>query len=255
MKTTVFFFGIFLSLQGFASNHDDHQQPAAPAQNNCDRLLNPTSEQLNNCFSRFGRSPYRLDLERRAGAADQAERDADEQVLSERSLLVSKTFTRAELDEAFFGQRVIMTKVDRRDRDEATFDADRVCRYLGFVKATDVVVPGIHGEVWSTDTESIRGIVLDHSLNFKPYKKGFLEREHLVKPLERITCFRTIDGSHTPYQHLPSFVIIVNDQLNRAPNHGNTNVNDRPRNTVEDDGRYGDFTSGITSGAAATIER
>ncbi len=254
MKTTIFFLGMILSLQGFANNHDDNK-PAPPAKNNCDRLVDPTAEQLNNCFSRFGRSPYRLDLERRAGLADQAERDADNQVLSERSLLVSKSFTRAEIDEAFFGQRVIISKVNKKDIDEATFDADRVCRYLGFVKATDVVVPGIHGEVWSSDTESIRGIVLDHSLNFKPYKKGFLEREHLVKPLERITCFRTTDGSKTPYQHLPDFVIIVNDRLNRTTDNADTRVNDRPRNAVEDDGRYRDFTSGVSNTPAVTIER
>jgi hypothetical protein len=216
--------------------------------NNCDRLTNPTDAQLDACFERFGKSPYRLDLERRMGAEDRANREARDRVLNERSLLESKTFNRDELDDEFFGQKVIIVRVDNRDADRhhELFDANRVCKYLGYTQAANVVVGDMRAEIWSDNAAAEGGVTLERDLTFKPYSSSFFRGRHLVKPLERITCFRTRDGSTEPLRHVPQRLISVMSSVNRAPRDEDRGIDNGPR-VRGDSNEFNEFTSGITN--------
>lgn len=245
MKKTSLFGALFFLMSAplFAHNHDD-AAPRPLQQNNCDRLVNPTSEALANCLARFGTSEYRRDLERRMAQADDDARAAANRVLTERDLLESETFTRADLDEAFFNQKVIIARVDNRnpDRLHETFSPDLVCQYLGYAKAADVRVgAGFESEIWSDYAGDEGGIILNRQLDFEPYKARFLQGRHLVKPLERITCFKTRDGSTAALRHVPQGVIsVMNLVQNRTDNRG-TNVDDGPRRRGETPAHYNEF--------------
>lgn len=256
-KQFIWAMAITIPMSLWAHDHDTTSRPQSLAQNNCDRLLSPTTEDLDRCFARFGKSPYRLDMERRLAAEERDVRAEADRILNERAQLESHTFTREELDDNFFGQQVIIVRVDRNDasKQEVTFDPNRVCRYLGYNQATDVRVGGLNAEIWSDDTDSVRGVVLKQDLSFEAYRdSGFLNTglfrsAHLVKPLESITCFRTRDGSTAPLRHLPDLIVMTNERVNRAPRENDLHIDQSSR---RNNSSYAPFTSGITNPAHPT---
>lgn len=230
------------------------QSAFALEKNICDKLIEEdraSDEAISDCFKRMGKSKYRKDLEKRLKIEADDRQSEREQIARLRDLLEKREFSEEELKEEFFEQTVIMTKIDRNDPtdEEFAFDADRVCEYLGYAKATKVIVPDIHGEIWAEDAKSVNGITLNSSLQMKDYDPFF--KNHLVKPLKGITCHRTIDGSKEALELLPESATLDNSGARdtKPPRDDETRVDDssrdyRPRQPQYDS--YNPFTSGIS---------
>lgn len=221
--------------------------------NRCDDLAdrdNISDEALARCFEQLGKSPYRIKLEAKLIDEDRSRRDENDRVVRLRDTLESKTFTQEELKQAFFEQSVIMLKIDSKPpyKEEVIFDADRVCDYLYYKKAVKIVVPDMLGEVWASDAKSINGITINRNGKMEDYDPFF--KNHLVRPLTSITCYRTVDGSPEALELLPKLMIEKTD--NRVLNRNNDNenrVNDTSRNhrPPKDENRtYNQFTSGLS---------
>lgn len=245
-------------IMGFIGLGLSVQSAYALEKNICDKLIEEeraSDKAINACFKRMGKSEYRKDLEERLQIEQDERRSERQEIARLRDLLEKKEFSEEELKEEFFEQTVIMTKVDRNDPtdEEFTFKADRVCEYLGYAKASKVVVPDIHGEIWADDAKSVNGITLNSSLQMKDYDPFF--SNHLVKPLKGITCHRTIDGSDEALRLLPESPVLDNSgkRDTRVPRDDETQVDDssrsyQPREPQYDS--YDPFTSGIGSGSS-----
>lgn len=234
------------------------QSAYAKDKNICDKLIeeNRASDQaINDCFKRMGKSDYRKDLEKKLKIEQDERQNERQQIARLRDLLEKRQFSEEEIKEEFFEQTVIMTKTHRNDPtdEDYIFDADRVCEYLGYAKATKVVVPDMHGEIWAEDAKSVNGITLNSSLQMKDYDPFF--NNHLVKPLKGITCHRTTDGSKEALELLPESAVLDNSggRDTRIPRDDETRVDDssrnyRPREPQYD--RYNSFTSGLSEASS-----
>lgn len=230
------------------------QSAYALDKNICDKLIDEdraSDDAISACFKRMGKSDYRKDLERRLKIEEDESRSERQHIARLRDLLEKREFNEEELKEEFFEQTVIMTKIDKNDPtdEELTFDADKVCEYLGYAKASKVVVPDIHGEIWAEDAKRVNGITLTNSLKMKDYDPFW--NKHLVKPLKGITCHRTTDGSKEALELLPESVVLDNTgrRDTRIPRDDETTIDNssrdyRPREPQYEE--YGDFTSGLT---------
>lgn len=245
-------------LMGFIGLGLSIQSAYALEKNFCDKLIEEnrgSDEAINNCFERHGKSEYREDLERRLQIEQDERRSESREIARLRDLLEKREFSEEELKEEFFEQTIIMTKVDRKDPtdEEYVFDANLVCEYLGYAKASKVVVPDMHGEIWAEDAKSVNGIELNSSMQMKDYDPFF--KNHLVKPLKGITCHRTIDGSNEALKLLPDSPVLDNSgkRDTRIPRDDDTRVDNssrsyEPRKPQYD--RYDSFTSGIGQGSS-----
>lgn len=251
MKTTVLKFVIIMNLASMAQAHDHNvHQPPALKKNVCDRLINPSDEELNNCFEDHGRSEWRMQEDQARVALDQARRDLDNTEARERSLIEVQIFSREDLDRRFYGQQVIAVRADlKNDQFEYkdVFDMNRVCTYLGFAQAVDYTIGSMWQEIDSKEAgdEHNRGIVINELGTFRAFRKELFPRNYFVRPLEGITCAKTRDGSTAALKHLPKLELIVDESIGR-PQRTNHGVNDSSRRPVEVDARYSDFTSGRT---------
>jgi hypothetical protein len=259
MKTYLImgFIGLGLSTQSaFAFDIHDRDMGISSVQKNiCDRLIeeNRASEQaINNCLKKNGKSEYRKDLERRLKIEEDDANSERQNVARLRDLLEKRTFSEQELNDKFFEQTIVMTKADRNDPTDVdyVFNANYVCKYLGYARASKVVVPDMHGEIWADQATDSNWITLNSSLQMKDYDPFF--NNHLVKPLKEITCHRTIDGSKEALKLLPDSAKLKTsgEKEARNPRDDDRRIDDssrnyQPRKPKYD--RYNDFTSGLGS--------
>lgn len=231
----------------------------AQQRNRCDDLAdrdNISDEALARCFEQMGKSPYRRDFEARLISEDQDRANERERVVRLRDTLESRTFTKEELKMEFFEQTVMILKIDSKPpyKEEVIFDANRVCEYLGYKKAVKITVPDMLGEVWASDAKSVNGITLNRSGKMEDYSPFF--KNHLVRPLTGITCYRTVDGSPEALELLPKNVTIekTDDRAVNRANNDDRRVNDSSRNArpPRDESRiYNQFTSGLSGGGSS----
>lgn len=230
----------------------------AQQRNRCDDLAerdNISDEALARCFDQLGKSPYRQQFESRLIQDDQNAADERARVVRLRDTLLSQTFSKEDLKNEFFDQTVMILKVDSKYpyKEEVIFDADRVCEYLGYTRATKIKVPDMLGEVWASDAKSINGITLNRLGKMEDYDPFF--KNHLVRPLTEITCYKTADGNKEALDLLPKLMIEKTDDraVNRADDNSRA-VNDNSRNArpPRDENRtYNQFTSGLTGSGSS----
>lgn len=230
----------------------------AQQRNRCDDLADRDSisdEALARCFEQLGKSPYRQQFESRLIQDDQNAADERARVVRLRDTLISQTFTQDQLNKEFFEQTVMILKVDSKYpyEEEVIFDADRVCEYLGYKKAVKIKVPDMLGEIWASDAKTVNGITIDRLGNMEDYDPFF--KNHLVRPLTEITCYKTADGNKEALDLLPKLIVEKSDDraVNRAEDNTRA-VNDSSRNArpPRDDNRtYNQFTSGLTGSGSA----
>jgi hypothetical protein len=251
MKTSFTMYAALLALIGAPQvlwAHDHESTPPNLRRNVCDRLLNPSDDDLNDCFEDHGRSEWRIQQDQVRVAIDQARRDQDNTDARERSLLELEVFSRADGTLRAYGDQFIAVGIILNRRGEEirpVLDFDQVCREHGFVQAVEYTIGGQFQEIDAREAgnEHNRGVVFSQMGTRKPYSRAFLSGIDWVRPLESITCARTRDGSTEALRHLPEIEMNIDESIGRPVRTTSPVVNDAARDPVPP--QYGDFTSGV----------